>query len=113
MARDISRRSAGQHPHTSHLSKSQFFLFTATAIDLNIPEVIPSNLNKIISNKYNKMANFSGPTFEFRTTGKAIEWGYPAGASIVDLVPEDMRGVIHSHWKSFPPVLTKKIFIKI
>ena len=56
------------------------------------------------------MANFSGPTFEFRTTGKAIEWGYPAGASIVDLVPEDMRGVIHSHWKSFPPVLTKNIY---
>ena len=49
------------------------------------------------------MANI---TALYRTSGNspAVVWGFPPGASIVDLVPEDMKDVIHSHWKSFPPV---------
>ena len=34
----------------------------------------------------------------------AVIWGFPAGVSIVDLVPEDMIEMVHPHWKQFPPV---------
>ena len=52
------------------------------------------------------MANFTAPSFDYRTSGNspAMVWGFPPGASIVDLVPEDMKAVIHSHWNKFPPV---------
>ena len=60
------------------------------------------------------MANI---TALYRTSGKSpsVVWGFPPGASIVDLVPEDMKGVIHPHWKSFPPVIFKffKLFNSI
>ena len=106
MAPDISRRSAGQHLHTAFLPTLKFSI--KSLIDRNIL-YLPFWSYQILV-RYIKMANFSGPSVDFLTAGKAIEWGYPAGASIVDLVPEDMRGVIHSHWKSFPPVNSLQIF---
>jgi len=33
-----------------------------------------------------------------------LNWGFPPGASIVDMVPEDMLELVHPHWKQFPPV---------
>jgi len=32
------------------------------------------------------------------------EYGYPAGMSLVDLVPDHMKHMVHPHWKQFPPV---------
>nr|BAG80976.1 opsin [Triops granarius] len=34
----------------------------------------------------------------------SVAWGYPAGVSIADLVPSDMKTMVHSHWNKFPPV---------
>ena len=52
------------------------------------------------------MLNLSEIAFDYRTSGNGppIVWGFPPGVSIVDLVPEDMKAVIHSHWNKFPPV---------
>lgn len=54
------------------------------------------------------MPNFSGaadnPIFAYRSDGPKIVWGYPPGVSIIDLVPDDMRSMIHPHWSKFPPV---------
>ena len=58
----------------------------------------------------NTMANI---TALYRTSGNSpVVWGFPPGASIVDLVPEDMKAVIHPHWKSFPPVIFQALIIK-
>jgi len=35
---------------------------------------------------------------------KTAEWGFPAGAKLIDTVPDDMKHLIHAHWHSFPPV---------
>ena len=57
---------------------------------------------------HHEMSNYSvGPSFEYRTAGgfdKTVAWGYPSGVSIVDLVPEDMKALVHPHWNKFPPV---------
>lgn len=39
-----------------------------------------------------------------RAIQKTPNFGYPAGVSIVDLVPEDMKSLVHIHWNQFPPV---------
>jgi len=31
-------------------------------------------------------------------------YGYPSGMSIVDLVPEHIKHMVHPHWNQFPPV---------
>ncbi|EFX63568.1 hypothetical protein DAPPUDRAFT_307031 [Daphnia pulex] len=48
------------------------------------------------------MEILSNATFAHRKT--ELVWGFPAGASIMDTVPEDMLEMIHPHWKKFPPV---------
>jgi len=48
------------------------------------------------------MEVLSNATFAHRKT--ELVWGFPAGASIIDTVPEDMLEMIHPHWKKFPPV---------
>ena len=52
------------------------------------------------------MANITAAVFDYRTSGNnpSISWGFPPGVSVVDLVPDDMKGLVHSHWKKFPPV---------
>jgi len=32
------------------------------------------------------------------------EFGYPSGMSIVDLVPDHIKHMVHPHWSKFPPV---------
>jgi len=36
--------------------------------------------------------------------GGGVEFGYPAGMTVVDLVPEHMKHMIHPHWSKFPPI---------
>jgi len=36
--------------------------------------------------------------------GNQAVFSFPAGASITDVVPAEIRPLIHSHWEQFPPV---------
>ena len=45
----------------------------------------------------------TGPIAEAYGAGDAT-FGYPAGMSQFDLVPEHMMHLVHDHWKQFPPV---------
>merc|ERR1712121_173980 len=36
--------------------------------------------------------------------GSDMEFGYPDGVSLMDLVPAEVKPMIHSHWSKFPPV---------
>ncbi|XP_027213275.2 compound eye opsin BCRH1-like [Penaeus vannamei] len=47
-------------------------------------------------------ANTSGPHAE-AYTGQVV-FGYPEGVTVVDLVPENIRHMIHPHWNNYPPV---------
>jgi len=48
--------------------------------------------------------NFTtGPFAEAYGAGDAT-FGYPAGMSQLDLVPEHMKHLVHQHWAQFPPV---------
>ncbi|ROT82378.1 opsin 1 [Penaeus vannamei] len=47
-------------------------------------------------------ANASGPHAE-AYTGQVV-FGYPEGVTVVDLVPENIRHMIHPHWNNYPPV---------
>ncbi|XP_063857781.1 compound eye opsin BCRH2-like [Scylla paramamosain] len=33
-----------------------------------------------------------------------VAYGYPEGYSLMDLVPDDVKPLIHPHWSNFPPV---------
>ena len=35
-----------------------------------------------------------------------MSWSAPPRVTLLDIAPEDMKGLIHPHWKSFPPVNT-------
>ncbi|XP_064091261.1 compound eye opsin BCRH1-like [Macrobrachium nipponense] len=49
------------------------------------------------------MANYtSGPSMEYYS--QDVTFGYPAGVTIVDFVPEHIKHMVHQHWYSFPPV---------
>jgi r-opsin len=50
-----------------------------------------SNVSDVVSQRYVRAA-------------PSQTWGYPAGVSLVDFVPDDMKAVVHPHWKTFPPV---------
>lgn len=43
-------------------------------------------------------------SFDYSKAPPAINWGFPEGVTLLDTVPEDMKALIHPHWKSFPPV---------
>ena len=30
-------------------------------------------------------------------------FGYPPGTTVVDLAPDHMRSMVHSHWENYPP----------
>lgn len=47
-------------------------------------------------------ANVSGPHAEAYTA--QVSFGYPEGVTVVDLVPENIRHMIHPHWNNYPPV---------
>ena len=49
----------------------------------------------------NAMSNSS--SFDYMRSTH-VQWGYPPGSKLVDLVPDDMKSMIHPHWQSFPPV---------
>jgi len=34
----------------------------------------------------------------------SVQFGFPAGAKITDVVPAAIRPLVHSHWEQFPPV---------
>merc|ERR1712002_712085 len=36
--------------------------------------------------------------------GSGLSFGYPEGVSLLDLVPDDVKPMIHEHWSKFPPV---------
>jgi len=36
--------------------------------------------------------------------GRQIEFSFPSGAKITDVVPDQIRPLIHPHWEQFPPV---------
>ncbi|XP_042857312.1 compound eye opsin BCRH2-like [Penaeus japonicus] len=36
--------------------------------------------------------------------GGGVSFGYPKGYTLMDLVPDDVKPLIHSHWSKFPPV---------
>jgi len=44
----------------------------------------------------------TGPLAE--AFGQDATFGYPAGMSVVDFVPENIKHMVHQHWYSFPPV---------
>lgn len=50
------------------------------------------------------MSNYTEIQASAYRAGEQMVWGYPPGASLVDLVPEDMKAMIHPHWNKFPPV---------
>ena len=45
----------------------------------------------------------SSSTFDYRTMSK-VEFGFPPGVKMVDMIPDDIRDMIHPHWNAFPPV---------
>jgi len=47
--------------------------------------------------------NASEPYAEAFSAPK-LDFGYPEGVSIVDVVPSNIRPLIHPHWTQFPPV---------
>jgi len=36
--------------------------------------------------------------------GQQVQFGYPAGVSIIDTAPPHIKSVIHEHWADYPPV---------
>ncbi|XP_066989863.1 compound eye opsin BCRH1-like [Macrobrachium rosenbergii] len=46
--------------------------------------------------------NSTGPQFAY--FGQEATFGYPAGMTVVDFVPEEIKHMVHQHWYSFPPV---------
>ncbi|KAK7075553.1 Melanopsin [Halocaridina rubra] len=48
------------------------------------------------------MTNATGPSMAFY--GQEASFGYPAGMTVVDFVPEEIKHLVHQHWYSFPPV---------
>jgi len=36
--------------------------------------------------------------------GQQVAFGYPEGVSIVDIVPQNIKPIIHPHWNNYPPV---------
>merc|ERR1712002_1191182 len=36
--------------------------------------------------------------------GSGLSFGYPEGVSLLDLVPDDVKPMIHEHWSKLPPV---------
>merc|ERR1712215_271130 len=36
--------------------------------------------------------------------GSSMNFGYPDGVSITDVVPDDIKHLVHPHWNKFPPV---------
>jgi len=36
--------------------------------------------------------------------GQQVNFGYPEGVSIVDIVPQNLKAEIHPHWNNYPPV---------
>lgn len=65
---------------------SSFWIYSSSIRSINTPT----------------METLSNASFAHRKT--ELVWGFPAGASIMDTVPEDMLEMIHPHWKKFPPV---------
>ncbi|XP_042222540.1 compound eye opsin BCRH2-like isoform X1 [Homarus americanus] len=45
--------------------------------------------------------NVSG-VLAYRAGG--VAFGYPEGFTLMDMVPDDVKPLIHSHWNKFPPV---------
>ncbi|KAK4295836.1 hypothetical protein Pmani_031628 [Petrolisthes manimaculis] len=39
----------------------------------------------------------------YRGSG-GVSFGYPEGFTLMDMVPEEVKPMIHSHWSKFPPV---------
>jgi len=37
-------------------------------------------------------------------SSKSASFGYPDGYTLMDMVPDDVKPLIHSHWNNFPPV---------
>lgn len=49
------------------------------------------------------ISNMTGPRMEaFSSPG--MNFGYPEGVSVTDLVPDHIKHMIHPHWHTFPPV---------
>ena len=38
------------------------------------------------------------------TSPGMMNFGYPPGVSVTDLVPDHMKPMIHPHWTKYPPV---------
>ncbi|XP_042857316.1 compound eye opsin BCRH1-like, partial [Penaeus japonicus] len=36
--------------------------------------------------------------------GGGVSFGYPEGFTLMDLVPDDVKPLVHPHWSKFPPV---------
>lgn len=36
--------------------------------------------------------------------GGGVSFGYPEGYTLMDMVPDNVKPLIHSHWSNFPPV---------
>ena len=36
--------------------------------------------------------------------GQNVQFGYPAGVTIVDVAPQHIKHLIHEHWANYPPV---------
>jgi len=49
------------------------------------------------------MANATGPQMAYYGSNDAT-FGYPAGMTVVDFVPEHLKHLVHQHWYSFAPV---------
>jgi len=49
------------------------------------------------------MQNNTGPQVAYYGSQEA-SFGYPAGMTVVDFVPETIKHMVHEHWYSFPPV---------
>merc|ERR1712002_1130772 len=55
------------------------------------------------STQLDTMANATGPQMAYYGSNDAT-FGYPAGMTVVDFVPENLKHLVHGHWYSFPPV---------
>ena len=48
------------------------------------------------------MSNAS--SYDYSRAPPPMIWSFPPGVTLLDMVPEDMKALIHPHWKTFLPV---------
>jgi len=49
-------------------------------------------------------SNMTGPIAQAYGSGGGATFGFPAGMTVVDTVPDHIKHLVHPHWANYPPV---------